>query len=102
MIAAGGTIIYYLDKSKLNHNRYTHKVLTVVPDLKPSKKEYVSQADNYDGSAGHVLLTYPSGGMILTSMGHWIQLMNIDTSAEKLFQMAEREYSLERADFMRK
>lgn len=37
------------------------------------------------GSACHVLLTYPSGGMILTSMGHWIELMKIDTSEKKLF-----------------
>lgn len=37
------------------------------------------------GSAGHCLLTYKSGGHILTSMGHWVELMKIDTSEHKLF-----------------
>lgn len=32
------------------------------------------------GAAGHCLLTYPKGGKILTSMTHWISLMEIDTS----------------------
>jgi hypothetical protein len=32
------------------------------------------------GAAGHCLLTYPSGGKILTSMTHWIDLMDLDTS----------------------
>ena len=52
----------------------------------------VSTVGEHEGAAGHVLLTYPSGGMILTSMGHWIELMKIDTSAEKLFDYIEKEY----------
>ena len=39
--------------------------------------------------------------MILTSMGHWVELMKIDTSDKKLFEIAEREYGLERATEMR-
>lgn len=30
--------------------------------------------------------------MILTSMGHWIELMKIDTSEKKIFEVAAREY----------
>jgi hypothetical protein len=37
-----------------------------------------------------VLITFPSGGMILTSMGHWVELMKIDTSAQKVFEVAEK------------
>ena len=39
-----------------------------------------------------MLLRYPTGGTILTSMGHWIELMKIDPSEKKLFEVAEREY----------
>lgn len=39
-----------------------------------------------------MLLKYPTGGMILTSMGHWIELMKIDTSEKKLFEVAQKEY----------
>jgi hypothetical protein len=48
--------------------------------------------DGEVGDAGHVLLRYPSGGMILTSMGHWIELMKIDPSEKKLFEVAQREF----------
>jgi len=51
-----------------------------VSTLKAPQKNYISKIDSYEGTAGHVLLTYPSGGMILTSMGHWVELMKIDTS----------------------
>lgn len=47
---------------------------------------------NYTGLAGHVLLSYKEGGKILTSMGHWIELMKIDTTEENLFATAETIY----------
>ncbi len=43
VLAAGGTIVYCVDKTKLNHNTYKLKVLTVVPLIKPPKEEYVSE-----------------------------------------------------------
>jgi len=39
--------------------------------------------------------------MILTSMGHWVELMKIDTSAHKLFEVAEKEYGLAYANNMK-
>lgn len=38
------------------------------------------EVGTHKGSAGHVILTYPKGGKILTSMGHWIELMKLDTT----------------------
>ena len=76
-------------------------MLTVVPNLKPPSENLVSKIGEHTGSAGHVLLTYPSGGMILSSMGHWVELMKIDTSADKIFQVAEMEYGVEKANKMR-
>lgn len=51
---------------------------------------FIHEIDGEFGDAGHVLLRYKSGGMILTSMGHWIELMNIDPSEKKFFEVAER------------
>ena len=45
---------------------------------------------DHKGTAGHVLLRFKSGGMLLTSMGHWVELMKVDTSEKKLFELAER------------
>lgn len=56
----------------------------------PKESKYISAIGDNKGSAGHVLLTYTSGGMILTSMGHWVELMKIDTSPQKIFEVAER------------
>ena len=39
--------------------------------------------------------------MLLTSMGHWIELMKIDTSEKKLFEIAERQYGMQKATQMR-
>ena len=76
-MAAGGTIVYSVDKKKINHNIYKTQILTVVPTIKPKSKDLTCKIGEYEGNAGHVLLTYPSGGMILTSMGHWKELMKI-------------------------
>ena len=39
-----------------------------------------------------MLLSYKEGGKILTSMGHWIELMRINTTEEKFFAAAENLY----------
>merc|ERR1719291_690644 len=44
------------------------------------------------GLAGHVTLTYASGGQLVTSMGHWIELGRINTSEEELVQVAGRNF----------
>ena len=95
--AAGGTIVYSVDKKQLNHQIYKLQVLTVVPTVKAQSENLKCEIGEFEGNAGHVLLTYPSGGMILTSMGHWIELMKVDTSAEKVFQVAEQEFGYEKA-----
>lgn len=76
-------------------------VLTVVENQRSEDENLICRVGQYEGAAGHVLVTYSSGGGILASMGHWIELMKIDTSAEKLLSVAEREYGSEKASYMR-
>merc|ERR1739845_111941 len=40
------------------------------------------------GWAGHVLLTYPSGGQLLASAGHWVELSRLDVTTADLLQAA--------------
>merc|ERR1712151_663936 len=47
------------------------------------------------GAAGHVTLTYASGGQIVTSMGHWIELTRIDTELETVMHVAARNFGQE-------
>merc|ERR1712007_372259 len=44
------------------------------------------------GLAGHVTLTYASGGQLVTSMGHWIELTRINTSLESVLRVAAQEF----------
>ena len=37
----------------------------------------------------------------MTSMGHWVELMKIDTSEKKLFEVAEKEFGVEEASKMK-
>merc|ERR1711862_171400 len=52
----------------------------------------------HSGGAGHVLLTYPSGGMLLASAGHWAELSHIDVSEERLLYVAASSYGQAYAD----
>ena len=86
------TIIYAVDKRSIDKEAYTVQVLTIrtTKDFIPHRYEEI--IDGETGDAGHVLLRYKSGGMILASMGHWIELMKIDPSEKKFFEVAERYY----------
>ena len=44
------------------------------------------------GAAGHVMLHYATGGKLLVSAGHWIELARLDVSAESLLRVAESNY----------
>ncbi|KRX04803.1 hypothetical protein PPERSA_06437 [Pseudocohnilembus persalinus] len=94
--AMGGTICYTVDQKKADNKFYNTEILTVVQDI--SHKSHYIQSGKYEGIAGHVLLTYPSKGKILTSMGHWIELMKLETSEQKLFDIAERDYGKQYAE----
>lgn len=74
------TILFSVNKANIDETKYKLDILTINTTNIPKFDEQVLNIDDHKGSAGHVLITYPSGGMILTSMGHWIELMKIDTS----------------------
>jgi len=74
------TIVYNVDRNKIDPNRYKLEILTTANTHRHKRWIYGIENDRVTGAAGHVLLTYPTGGKILTSMGHWIELMKVDTS----------------------
>lgn len=95
----GGTIVYSVDKKIKKNNFYTMEILTVAEsDCLCEEEDYKLEALGRKGTAGHILLTYNSGGHLLTSMGHWIELMKIDTSEHKLFEIAEKQYGAQYAN----
>ncbi|CAJ1345708.1 unnamed protein product [Effrenium voratum] len=57
------------------------------------KLQRLTRAEGVPDTAGHVLLTYPSGGRLLASAGHWCEVVNLrGVTDEALFRTAERYY----------
>lgn len=110
--AMGATILYAIDEAQVTAARSEGsniQVLTVATKIDGAPADQylhrgrsggsptLSQAEGSvtaTGLAGHVLLMRPSGGMLLTSMGHWIELVKLDASEESLLATAQ-EFSTE-------
>jgi hypothetical protein len=89
--------------SPKHHNRLGPNVtnLTAVRDREGSKETFLEQKTNSNtisGFAGHVMLEYKSGGKLLTSAAHWIDLNHIDTkNTTGLLQVVQSMYGKEYA-----
>lgn len=97
--ALGGTIVYTVNPTRAPTQLYDLKILTVVSSwsgatgMPEAMKCSVGVGEHEKrGAAGHVTLTYASGGQIVTSMGHWIELTRIDTALETVMHVAERNF----------
>jgi len=97
--AMSDTIAYTVDPAKADgHDRYKVKVLTIVTEMsgvnldKAVPSGMRCEIGAKYGSAGHVALTYPSGGTLLTSAGHWLELVNLDVSVDNLRAAYRKEY----------
>jgi len=110
--AMSNTIVYTVNPNRPQTDVYNLKVLTVVSELSSGEPSQLSNMkcsigrggsdEERKGAAGHVVLTYRSGGQLVTSMGHWIELTRINTSLEAVLRTAARNFGDEEvADFRR-
>ena len=97
--AQGGTITFGIDKAAAaaaTAAGATLEVLTVVDVVDGLRIQAAHLHDRgciaagISGLAGHVLLTLPSGGKLLASMGHWMELSQLGVTEEALFATAKR------------
>ena len=105
--ALGGTIAYALDAEVAAGAPYRAEVLTVATSFEgtPALQRFsgelrggrVSVVGSHRGAAGHVRLTFPNGGAMLLSCGHWVELVKLDVTAERLVQVAEKAYGAARS-----
>jgi hypothetical protein len=92
--AMGGTIAYTVDLTKSVNWKYNLEVLTIVTDMWQhshliKNTRHQLKIGDHTGVAGHVLLTYPSGGKMLVSCGHWAELSRLEVSVDELLKVAE-------------
>ena len=90
-VGAMSDTICYKYSSKMRDDGLPFKVNTLTR---------VTSADGAPakGLLGHVTLTYPSGGVLLLSCGHWISLQHLDTSYEALARVAQEQEGAEEWD----
>jgi hypothetical protein len=85
----GGTIVFNISPEKTDTDRYSTEVLTRCVN------------SPYGESCGHVMLTYPSGGRILVSAGHWIELSQLSGATEEsVLRMCTAQMGQEKASKM--
>lgn len=96
------TIVYGLSPEAKNTSEYSLQVLTIVTKLAncrytpdPKDKDKVHRIGEYVGFLGHVLLTFPSGGQILTSAVHWKDLQKMDISMAAMEKVLSKKEASE-------
>ena len=90
------TIVLGIDTTKIENELYTVSVLTIVTNTDGydinSKKEYSWTIDDETGPVGHVLLKYKTGGMLLLTAVHWIELSKLNVNIHNLEEVALKNY----------
>eukprot|EP00755_Sulcionema_specki_P006504 Sspe_Gene.35656::Locus_17264_Transcript_2_2_Confidence_0.667_Length_1157::g.35656::m.35656 len=71
---------------------YEVQVLTVATALDGKKAQPLNEIGSHAGTAGHVLLKYRSGGLLLCSAGHWHELTRINTTEENVMRSVQAQY----------
>ena len=84
--ALGGTIQYAVKHDRAATDAYTLQVLTVAEMPEDYSGPRV-EVGAYSGSCGHVMLTYRSGGVLLVSATHWIELTNVNANEAQVAQV---------------
>lgn len=93
--ALGGTIVFGVDRTKAVNDLFDVKVLTVATisqGFSSGDKSFFTNIGDKKGTIGHALVKYKSGGSMLLSAGHWVELSKIDVSLESLEIVANTIY----------
>ena len=90
-----GTIIFTIDQNKIDKESYHLNLLTLASDYKSEKIEQRAPPIEFHGKTGtigHVMLRFSSGGIMLLSAGHWIELKNINVDRDSLKKASQSYY----------
>jgi hypothetical protein len=92
----GGTIVISYNPEKVS-DQYKCSLLTYVTEMSAEGYDYNGKDYSIDykgkkANVGHALLEYPSGGIIIISAAHWVELCNIGVNMDNLKNVAKCEY----------
>jgi len=86
--ALPSTVIVGIDQACSDTKTFKLNVLTIATNMN-YQGPHTFSIDGIKGTVGHALLEYPSGGILLISAGHWIELSNLDVNFDGLKKVAE-------------
>jgi len=89
--AMSGTIAYNVDFGVADNSSYSLEILTIAQSMRGVKirdRDALHIGDE-SGAAGHVILKYPSGGQLLTSSGHWLELSKLNVDVDRFLAVAK-------------
>jgi len=101
--AMGGTIVFTEAPKARKSSEYTLEVLTIVEkaDGQPTAERFrtanLSNIGGKRGTLGHAVLHYKSGGVLLASAGHWMELSQLKTKESNVWQQMTHQYGAEYA-----
>ena len=99
--ALGGTIQFTVKQDREATDAYQLQILTVAEASADYRGPTVT-VGRYTGTAGHVLLRYRSGGMLLVSATHWMELTNINADEAQVAQVLLQQQGQIAADEFKK
>lgn len=118
--ASGGTTVFTVDQHIIETtNAYEFSLLTIATtfdgisarrfSIEQTKKKGISlkhrphrlELGDLKGFVGHCMFKFPSGGILLLSTGHWIELLKLNASEENVLRVASSLYSPQLVDSWR-
>jgi hypothetical protein len=84
--AQSDTIQFVVKHDRPATDEYQLQILTVV-EAAAGYRGAIVELGQYKGTAGHVLLKYRSGGMMLVSATHWMELTNVNADEADVAQV---------------
>jgi hypothetical protein len=90
--ALSGTIVFGYNPKNSDTDVYDLEILTVATN-KNNHKENLFQIEGtkVEGTVGHAMLKYKSGGIMMVSAGHWIELTHLDVNEDSM-EKVSKEY----------
>jgi len=89
-----GTIVIGVNHNNVKDNGfYELEVMTIVTSVKVKDLDSLVKLGDKEGSVGHAILRYKSGGILVASAGHWIELKNLGNVSEQKIQEIVEQYS---------
>jgi len=97
----GGTIVFGVDQSKLSTDLYDVEVMTIVTNINTKVKTNCCTIGGETGTVGHAIVRYKTGGILIASAGHWIELKNLGNVSEaKIEEIAQQYNSGGKSEYM--